>query len=130
MLGVLIALGIGEAADAVRWRVRVHQATAAMRTESAGNRFNAVERRLVARCFERRLAQIDAVLRTAWRSGSLPRADAIGRPAARPFETAAWDVAIADGTVIHMNRGDARDVALSYEILKVFARSSEDERDL
>ncbi len=130
VLGVLIALGIGEVADAVRWRVRVHHAAASMRTESAGNRFNAVERRLVAPCLERRLAEIDTVLRMAWRSGSLPPADAIGRPAARPFETAAWDVATADGTVAHMDRGDARDVALTYEILQVFVRTSEEERDL
>lgn len=114
VLGVLIALALGEAADAVRWRMRVAQAKAAMRQESSGNRFNVVERRLYTPCVARRLVEIDAILRSAWRTGRLPPLGMVGMPGSRIVETAAYDVATSEGTPMHMDRGDARDIAIAY----------------
>lgn len=116
VLGVLIALAIGEVADAVRWRVRVDNSLVAMRTESAGNRFNVVERRMVAPCVERRLREIGAVLDTARRTGRLPMVQPFGRPPVRSIETAAYDVAQSEGAPLHMSIGQARDIALAYSL--------------
>jgi hypothetical protein len=116
VLGVLIALGIGEVADAVRWQVRVRNSVAAMRQESAGNRFNVVERLLQAPCVDRKLRDIARVLHDAQRTGRLPPIAEVGRPSIRVVETASYDMALSDGTPMHMDRGDARDVALAYQL--------------
>ena len=116
VLGVLIALGIGEIAEAVRWKIRVANSMEAVRTEMAGNRWNLAERVAFQPCLERRLAAIGAILGEARRTGVLPRIEAAGTTAYRMIDTSAFEVAQSEGVPLHMDRSEARQVALLYDM--------------
>jgi hypothetical protein len=120
VLGVLIALGIGELAEAVRWKVRVQNSMAAMRIELGGNRFNLVERLTYQDCLEKRLDALGLLLGEARKTGRLPDVRNVGRPGARPFEYAAFEVAKSEGVPLHMDRGRARELANLYENFSVY----------
>src|SRR5829696_3767884 len=104
VLGVLIALGIGEIAEAVRWKIRVDNSIEAVRTEMADNRWNLAERVAFQPCLERRLAAIGAVLAEARRTGALPRIEIAGTTAYRMIDTSAFEVAKSEGVPLHMDR--------------------------
>ncbi len=114
VLGVLIALGIGEIADAARWHARVDTSLSSIKTELAGNRFNLVERRLIEPCIAQRLAAIGKVLAEARRTHRLPLIESISTPGSRPVETAAFEVAKSEGVPLHLPHDTARDLALAY----------------
>ncbi|WP_152569560.1 MULTISPECIES: hypothetical protein [Sphingomonas] len=114
VLGVLIALLIGEVADWVRWQIRLRDGLQAMSGELSGNRFNFVERRLEQKCIESRLISIGKVLDRARQTGSLPAIGTIGFPAVRPSESTAFEVAKSEGLPLHMDRQRARDLAMLY----------------
>lgn len=116
VLGVLIALGIGEIAEAVRWKIRVDNSMKAVRVEMAGNRFNLAERVAFQPCLERRLEAIGAILAEARRTGILPRIETAGTTAYRMIDTAAFEVAWSEGVPLHMDRDQARQVALLYDM--------------
>ncbi|MBB4154074.1 hypothetical protein GGQ80_001984 [Sphingomonas jinjuensis] len=127
-LGVLIALAIGEVADAIRWRLRLDRSAAAMRTEMAGNRFNLGERWLLRPCVARRLDEIERLIAARRTGAVLPMIASIGRPPDRVSERAAFDVALSDGVLLHAPIGEARDIALAYSVtVDDFARESEAE---
>ena len=116
VLGVLIALGIGEIAESVRWKIRVDNSMAAVRTEMAGNRWNLTERVAYQPCLERRLEAIGAILAETRRTGVLPRIETIGSTAYRMIDTSAFEVAKSEGVPLHMDRDEARQVALLYDM--------------
>lgn len=128
VLGVLIALAIGEIADALRWQARVGNSLAAVREELAGNRFNLAERSLAQPCIERRLAAIGAILAAARRTHVLPDVAGIGSPGRRPIESAAFEVAKSEGVPLHMPHDDARDMALAY-LLAADTHAAETEQE-
>lgn len=116
VLGVLIALSIGEVADAVRWHVRLGRSETAMRIEMAGNRFNLAERWLLRPCVNRRLDEIQSLITAAEAGAPLPVIATIGRLPARVSERAAFDVALSEGVLLHTDVGTARDIALAYDV--------------
>jgi uncharacterized membrane protein len=116
VLGVLIALGIGEIAEAVRWKIRVDNSMKAVRIEMAGNRWNLAERVAFQPCLERRLEAIGAILAEARRTGALPRIETAGTTAYRMIDTSAFEVAQSEGVPLHMDRGEARQVALLHDM--------------
>src|SRR5829696_1842759 len=104
VLGVLIALGIGEIAEAVRWKIRVDNSIEAVRTEMAGNRWNLADRVAFHPCVERRLAALGAARAGAPRTGALPRIGIAGTTAYRMIDTTAFEVAKSDGVPVHKDR--------------------------
>lgn len=120
VLGVLIALSIGEVADWGRWQWRVSVSEAAMRAELAGNRFNFAERRSYQTCMTQRLADIGAILAEARRTHLLPDIDGIGGPGRRPTEFGALDSATSEGALLHMPRETARIYSGSYRDARMF----------
>ncbi len=128
-LGVLIALGIGEIAEAVRWKVRVNSSMAAMRTELSENHFNVVERRAYQQCLVNRLSQIGQVLRDARRSGILPHIDKVGGPALRLTQSSAFEVAKSEGVLLHMDKKQARDFASIYGVFELYRTLADEEQN-
>ncbi|MEI9849981.1 MAG: hypothetical protein WDN24_02875 [Sphingomonas sp.] len=116
VLGVLIALGIGEIAETVRWQWRLSVSREAMRAELSANRRNAVERLTYQPCLERRLAAIGAILAETRRTYRLPRVGPIGGPGRRVSEHTALEVATGEGVFLHMPRGEAREIAALYKM--------------
>lgn len=116
VLGVLIALAIGEIAEAVRWKIRVDNSMKAVRIEMAGNRWNLAERVAFQPCMDRRLEAIGAILADARRTGVLPRIETAGTTAYRMIDTSAFEVYQSEGVPLHMDRAEARQVALLYDM--------------
>ncbi|HEX8302236.1 hypothetical protein [Sphingomonas sp.] len=116
VLGVLIALGIGEIADWGRWQWRVAVGTEAMRAELAGNRFNFAERRVYQPCVIKRLAEIGGILAEARRTHLLPHIGGIGDPGRRPTDSSALDTATGEGVLLHMPREKAREYTANYRM--------------
>lgn len=116
VVGVLIALGIGEIAEWARWQWRVSVSREAMRTELSGNRFNVTERLAYQACLERRLKAIGAILAEARRTHRLPHVGRIASPGRRVSEQTALDVATGEGVFLHMPRTEAREIATLYRM--------------
>ena len=103
VLGVLIALGLDQIADQMRWRRKVDQSEANMRVEVARDRTNAAEFSILAPCADAYMDRMVADLR-AKNSADLSKLYAIGAPFVREAWTAtAWDAAVASQIGDHMN---------------------------
>lgn len=117
VLGVLIALGIGEMADKARWYARAAKSTRAMNVELARAAGVLDERVLAQPCLDRRIEELDRIVRAALASGSLPDIGEIGGPPLRPVQTAAWDDAVGSGTLLHINDRKRSQLSLDYPLL-------------
>lgn len=114
VLGVLIALGIGEIAEAIRWEVRASTAETAIRTELSRDAGVFEERALLVNCLQRRLGELNAIVAAARRSGQLPRIGEIGRPSIRPIEHAAWGSTSGSETLLHIDAERRKGIGLIY----------------
>ena len=111
VVGVLIALGAEQVVEGVHDRREAHKALAAVHAELAHSAGVFDERAVVQQCLDRRLKQVDAVVRMARRTGHLPDIGEIGRPPIRPIQSSAWSSAVS--TDIVSNFGDQQRDALS-----------------
>ena len=92
-LGVLIALGAQQAAEAVNWRTQVHAGREALREDYVRIIMLARERRGADSCIRNRLTELAVLLDDS--NGSLPPLGHIGSPPARQWYPATWDSLVA-----------------------------------
>ena len=114
VLGVLIALTIGVIADSIRWRVRAAEFRQSILGEMAINAGVHEERALVQRCLDRRLEQIDRLLREARLSRRLPDIGEIGRPPSRPLSWDNWDLASGSEALLYLDTEEVKQLSLHY----------------
>lgn len=117
VLGVLIALGLGEVATGIRWRFDAAEARSAMLTDFERDAGVMHERQLARPCIDRRLRDVDALVRQARRSGVLPLVSTVGRPPTRPLVTAAWDMGVSSGVLPHLSRSDASGFSANFDMI-------------
>lgn len=120
ILGVLVALGIGEVADRIRWHFDVAGAQEAMMTDYARDAGVAHERSLIAPCLARRLDEVAALISTVRRTGRLPEVGDIGLPPSRPLLQSSWETAIGTGALAHMERGEIAKWSGWFDLIKLF----------
>ena len=130
VLGVLIALGLGEVANGIRWRFDAAEARSAMLTDFERDAGVMHERQLARSCIERRLGDVEALVKQARRSGELPLVGAIGRPPTRPLVTAAWDMSVSSGVLPHLSRADASGFSADFDMIKEMAGDFKTKRAL
>lgn len=130
VLGVLIALGLGEIATGIRWRFDAAAARAAMLTDFELAAGVMHERQLARSCIERRLRDVDALVAQARRSGVLPVVSTIGRPPTRPLVTAAWDMGVSSGVLPHLSRSDANGFSANFDMVEELGGKMEDQNIL
>lgn len=129
VLGVLIALGIGEVADDIRWRFKVKDSEAAMRAELGSIRRTLNERLAITDCITRRLDAIDAILRDARRGKPVPAIGKLGSPPFRLIDGTAFDVARDEGVSLHMRSEKWRFYVATYRMTtSLYGSYSEPER--
>ena len=121
VLGVLIALGLGEVATEIRWRFDASDARAAMLADFERDAGVMHERQLAKICIDRRLGDVDALVRQARQSGELPLVSTIGRPPTRPLVTAAWDMSVSSGVLPYLSRMDASGFSADFDMIKEMA---------
>lgn len=114
VLGVLIALALGEVADGWRWDVHSRQSIASLQTEQARNAGVFEERTLVQPCIERRLEEVAAILHGARRTRKLPEVGKIGSSHIRPIHRVAWDLAVDSGAIPHFRPEESKRWAWLY----------------
>lgn len=126
VLGVLIALGIGEIADDIRWRFKVRDAETAMRAELGAIRRTLNERLAANDCIMRRLDAIGGVLRAAGAGQPVPKLANLAAPPYRLIENTAFEVARDEGVSLHMPRERWRMYAAAYGMASGFYGSFAD----
>ncbi len=117
VLGVLIALGLGEVASGIRWHFDAADARQAMMRDFEADAGVMHERQLAKPCIDRRLHDVDALLKQARRSGVLPQVSTIGRPPTRPLVTAAWDMSVSSGILPHLSRSEASGFSTHFDMI-------------
>lgn len=130
VLGVLIALALGEVADGMRWQQRAKATNRALDEERARVAGVMSERVMVQPCLTRRLRELEVIVRDARRSAVLPYIGEIGRPPIRPVETAAWDEALGSGVLLHFERERRIEVSSSYPQAALFPQGVSEEQSL
>jgi hypothetical protein len=130
VLGVLIALAIGEVAELVRWQVRAASSNAAIDVELSHVSGVLDERVLVQPCLDRRLSTLDRIIRASRQSGRLPVIGEIGRPPTRPIQSAAWDDALGSGTLLHLSPERRLGLSLNYPEIQQYSDRIREEQDL
>jgi hypothetical protein len=130
VLGVLIALGIGEIADNLRWKYRARASTELIDAELARNAASFEERAMLQPCIERRIDELQGIVAGARRSGQLPDVGSIGRMPVRGIETAAWEEAVSSGTIVHMNSRQRSGLASMYPLIQTYNAQLDEERRL
>jgi hypothetical protein len=96
VLGVLIALGAQQLAENVQQRSETTDARRAVRAELEVNLSRLASRAAQKHCVERRMDEIQSLLDTAARSGSIVPPGWIGRPQYWSMQSVRWD-AISQG---------------------------------
>lgn len=130
VLGVLIALGLGEIATSIRWRFDATDARSAMLADFQRDAGVMHERMLVWSCIERRLRDVDGIIRKAKESGVLPMIGTIGRPPIRPVVTAAWDTAVSSAVLPHLSRADADGFSTNFDMINEMAADMKEQSRL
>jgi hypothetical protein len=121
VLGVLIALGLGEVASSIRWRFDAAEARSAMMDDFQRDAGVMHERQLARRCIERRLGDVDAIVRQARKTGELPLVSTIGRPPTRPIVTAAWEMGVSSGVLPHLSKREANGFSTHFRMIEEMA---------
>lgn len=130
VLGVLIALGIGEIAEAIRWQVRASVARDAIEAELARDAGVMAERVLVQPCADRRLDQLKILVNAARQSGELPLVGPIGRTTSRPIEQAAWTLTSGSETLLHIRNPPRQSLALLHSQMAGYYDRVREERQM
>jgi hypothetical protein len=91
VLGVLIALGADQLVSKMNSRHWAHEARSGIYEELGANAGVFEERALAQLCLDRRLNEIDSVLKRALQTHALPDIGDIGHPPVRPTLRSAWD---------------------------------------
>ena len=130
VLGVLIALAIGEVAELIRWQVRAANTNAAIDLELSHVSGVMDERVMVQPCLDRRLSALDRIIKESRRSGHLPLIGEIGRPPTRPIQNAAWDDALGSGTLLHLSAERRLGLSLNYPEIQQYVDRIREEQDL
>ena len=120
ILGVLIALGIGEVAQSLDWSSKSRASVAAIDAELAYNAATFQERRLIQPCLDRRTDELEAIYAEARRTRRLPDVGKFGATPYRQLETAAWDEAVGNGVLGHIPRNQKNRLASVYPTIAQF----------
>jgi hypothetical protein len=104
VVGVLTALGAGQAVEALNWARQVEAADAALKPALVHEAQNAAERVAQHACVIQRLAELSDILQRATESGRLPPMAALGHPPNPSWTIGAWNALVASQTVTHLPR--------------------------
>jgi hypothetical protein len=99
VLGVLIALGAGQLAEAMNNRADAEDARREINAEVVTDITRIHQRGFAYECVDARLAEIDRIVDAAGDDGKIQRPSWIGRPPHYAIETARWDAASQSGRI-------------------------------
>ena len=101
-LGVLIALGIGEIVEEIRWKLRIAAIDDATKEEAGLLHTVYIERQILEPCIARRLSELGELLREARATGRLPDIRNISAPPNRADYGDSWQVMLGTEIPLHV----------------------------
>lgn len=125
VLGVILALGAEQVAEAVHWHERVKAGREALEQDFATILFETHERELYSRCLSARLQAIADIIDTASTTGRLPPVGELGSPPRRPWRITSWSSLTEAQTAAHL----PRDELTAYSGIADFALEIEQAND-
>lgn len=128
MLGVLLALGVQQLAEAMHWRAAVRTSRAALIDDVAGTWGVLDARRIVQPCVDKRLADIGRVLDRHAKGQPLGIVGPIGRPAVWTSPQVALTMAQNDGSLPHFDSAERAAYFRVKDSYDIFQQSAMDER--
>jgi len=128
-LGVLIALGIGEVVDEIRWKFRVAAAEAAMDAELGLVHGAYTEKVALQPCLNRRLSEVAEIVATARETGRLPDIKNISNPPDHGSFGDSWQLALSSDIPLHIDNRKLMRIATIWANARYFAEAAHRERD-
>jgi hypothetical protein len=130
VLGVLIALGASQLAEAWDWKSRVAVARQQLRYETGLNLYLLNLRLSQSACVDRRLDEIGAILAQAAKQGSLPPSGAIGFPPSEAtWQTGVWQSQMSAQTAAHFPDVELASIGRVYGFIDSIRAQAEEERE-
>ena len=129
-VGVLVALWAQQWAEDRSWRDKAAVSNRAMNLELARAAGVFDERALVQPCLDKRLEELDRLVRAARLSGSLPDIRKVPMPPARPLAVAAWEDAVASGTLSRLDQKRRFMLSVNYPLIRDYPRYQTEEAAL
>lgn len=117
VLGVLIALIVGEVATAVRQRVEARRSMDAIRADMIDNSSTFEIALVVVPCAQRRLDALADELALARKVGRLRKIGEIGRPPTSTFRSGSWASAVANRDSLFLNKAEVADLTDYHDLL-------------
>jgi len=99
--GILIAIGLEQAVEALHWREAVSNAREALHVEIARNNGWFVDRLAVAPCIERHIVETGDLIESAAKTGRTPNVDGVALAVAHFLDTSEWEAQKAAQTLVH-----------------------------
>ena len=127
VLGVLIALGLGWVANAIKVQSDVAAARRAIRVELGKSVGQSVERARIVGCIDRKLDALARIIDQADRTGRLPAMGAIGAPPVWAWTRAVWDRAINAETLSNFREFELFGLPGAFELVPVLREYNQQE---
>ena len=128
-LGVLIALGIGEVVDEIRWKFRIAATQKTMREELGLVQAMYVEKIMLQPCITRRLTELTEIVADARQAGRLPKIQNISAPPNHGGFGDSWSQALGTETPLHMDPRELMNTATAWANERTYPRLVDRERD-
>ena len=127
VIGVLLALGAEQLAEAFHWRHEVEVERAALRAEARANLTVATYRRSEQACINARLAQIAVVFLRHTRGEALGLRGPVARPPLWTASSGSWDIAVSGQALGHMAQKEKLVFSDVFNTYKSFNRMRDEE---
>jgi len=127
IFGILIALGLEQAVEALHWRGEVAETRRRLSVELGTLMGQAEFRARASICVQRRLDELAAVVDDAARSGRLPALGEPGYPSLFIWGTGAWQSAVGAQVLSHLNHGELRGYSDAYKFIGLVDESNRSE---
>ena len=127
ILGVLIALALGQFATMLSWRADAADARQAIAIELGEALGQATERTGYAPCVYARLDALAKLIDQAAQDQRLPPLGDIGSPPIRPYHVGIWESIESAQTTAHFNRDELNAYVSAYEHLRNLHDSNKQE---
>jgi hypothetical protein len=130
VIGVLIAIGAEQIVETTHVRHQSEGALQAVRVQLSYAAGVYEERTLVQPCLDRRLEEMDALLKRIRVAGKLPDVGELGRAPVRPVPVSAWSTASQSGLVMQFAPQDRDELSNFYAQSVEYPRQVEEEDEM
>ena len=128
VVGVLIALSAEQVVEQAHWHHATQQATDGMAKDAGKEHWAVLSRYQQEPCIHRRLADLGELFARHDAGQPLGRLNPIGRPFYNVGSAPSWEVAVADGSVSHLDFASRSRFAKAFGVYQLYDRQMWEEK--